>query len=505
VRLDVPSALAIADAAVGACLLGTSIVAWTRRPASRVGALLGLSGLAWFAGSVFAGALYLHRGPLVHLHLAYPTGRLRGWPSRITVGVAYATAVAVPLARNDALTIFVAVLVAVTAASVFVPTLGPTRRALLPALGAALAFAAVIGLAAVQRIIGWQVTEAVAWTYDAVVVGVAFVLLADLLHGRWAESVVTGLVVDLGGQSGIGGLRGALARALGDRSLVVGYWLPDGRRFVDDLGVTVDVGELQPGRSATLIEQAGEPLAVLVHDAAVLDDPAHVEAVAAAARLAVSSARMQAEAHVRIEQVAASRRRIIAAADAQRDRVERELRCGPQDSLARVADLLAESRGLATGPTAARLAELEDELLEARNELNDLAQGIHPRALIDGGLTLALPRLADLAGVPVRLDIEVDRLPTQVEAAVYFVCAEGLTNAAKHAHASELIVSVWRNSTDVVAAIADDGVGNADPTGGSGLRGLTDRVEALGGTMSIESVTGRGTRLSASIPCTVSL
>ena len=113
----------------------------------------------------------------------------------------------------------------------FLPTLGPTRRALLPALGAALAFAAVLGFAAVQRIVGWQMTDAVAWTYDIVVVGVALVLVADLLRGRWAEAVVTGLVVDLGGQSGTGGLRGALARALGDRSLVVGYWLPDERRY----------------------------------------------------------------------------------------------------------------------------------------------------------------------------------------------------------------------------------------------------------------------------------
>jgi signal transduction histidine kinase len=496
----VAAALAIADAAVGACLVGASVVASTRRPESRVGALLGLSGVAWFAGSIFSGALYLHRGPLVHLHLAYPTGRLRGWPSRVTVGIAYATAAVRPWANNDAVTIVVALLVAATAASVFLPTLGPTRRALLPALAAALAFAAILGVAALQRIVGWQITDAVAWTYDAVVVGVAVVLLTDLLRGRWAQAVVSGLVVDLGGQSGTGGLRGALARALGDRSLVVGYWLPDERRYVDDAGATVDVGELQPGRSATPIEQAGEPLAVLVHDAAVLDDRDHVEAVTAAARLAVSSARLQAQAYARIDQVAASRRRIVEAADAQRNRLERELRYGPQTQLTRVAEMLATADGLATGPTAVRLAALADELCRARTELDELAHGIHPRALVDGGLALALPKLADLAGIPVQLDIEVGRLPGALEAAIYFLCSEAVTNTAKHAHASALNIAVTRTTTEVVAVIADDGLGDADPNRGSGLRGLADRVETLGGTLSIDSAAGRGTRLRAALP-----
>ena len=493
-------ALAVADVAVGGCLIAASTIASTRRPESRVGALLGLSGVTWFAGSVFPGALYLHRGPLVHLHLAYPTGRLRGRPSRVIVGVAYATAAVGPLARNDTLTIAVAILVAVTAASVFLPTLGPTRRALLPALAAALAFSAILGLAAIQRIIGWQITDAVAWTYDAVVVAVALVLLADLLRGRWAEAVVTGLVVDLGGQPGTGGLRGALARALGDRSLVVGYWLADERRFVDDAGATVDVSDLQPGRSATQIEQAGEPLAVLVHDDAVLDDPDHVQAIAAAARLAVSSARLQAQAQVRIDQVAASRRRIVEAADAQRDRLEREMRSGPQARLARVAELLAESCRLATAPTAAQLVALEDELRHARTELDELAQGIHPRALVEGGLAQALPKLADLAGVPVHLDVDVDRLPPAIEAAIYFVCAEGLTNAAKYAGAAKAKVSVTRTTSEVATEIADDGVGDADPGRGSGLRGLSDRLETLGGTLTIDSPAGRGTRLHATLP-----
>ncbi len=113
---------------------------------------------------------------------------------------------------------------------------------------------------------------------------------------------------------------------------------------------------------------------------------------------------------------------------------------------------------------------------------------------------MALPKLIDLAGIPVDLDVEVDRLPAPVEAAVYFLCAEGLTNAAKYAEAHELTVSVSRTLTEVVAEIVDDGVGDADPERGSGLRGLADRVETLGGTLSVESAAGRGTRLRATIP-----
>jgi signal transduction histidine kinase len=496
----VPSALTFADAAVGACLVGTSILAWRRRPASRVGALLGLSGATWFAGSVFPAALYLHRGPLVHLHLAYPTGRLRGWPSRLTVVIAYATAAIRPWARNDELTIAVAILVAATAASVFMPTLGPTRRALLPALAAAQAFAVVLGFAAVQRIVDWPLDSAVAWTYDAVVAGVAVVLVTDLLHGHWADAVVTGLVIDLGGQRGTDGLRGALARALGDRSLVLGYWLPDGRRYVDDAGATVDVDHLPSGRSVTPIEQAGEKLAVLIHDHAVLDDPNHVAAVAAAARLAVSNARLQAQAEARIEQVAASRRRIIEAVDAQRDRLERELRCGAQVQLAGVAELLVEANTLASGSTAEQLNALQTELRQACADLAELAQGIHPRALVEGGLVLALRELADHAGINVHLDVGVGRLPPVVEAAVYFVCSEALTNAAKHSSAKEIAVSVSSSGEHVVAEIVDDGVGGADPSQGSGLRGLADRVEALGGTLSIGSGPRGGTRVLATIP-----
>jgi signal transduction histidine kinase len=495
-----PTATQIADVAVGACLVAAGAVAWARRPSSRVGLLLGLTAATWFAGSVIDVALYLHRGPLVHLHLAYPTGRLRGWPSRITVAVAYVTAAVYSWARNDWVTIAVAGLVAATAASVFIPTLGPTRRALLPALGAALAFAGVLAFSAIARLAGWDIAEGVLWVYFAVVAVVAVVLVVDLLRGRWAEAIVTGLVVDLGGHTGTGGLQNALGRAIGDRTLVVGYWMPREQHYADDAGRTVEVERPAPGRSVTPIDDDGEPLAVLVHDDAVLVNRDHIEAVAAAARLAVSNTRLQDEAEARIEELAASRRRIVAAADIQRARLERELREGTQTRLDGVADLLDRSIGLAPTSLAGEIAKLDDELRMATAEVDELAKGIHPRALVDGGLAAALPALGARAGLPVHVDVDSGRLPPSIEAALYFVCSEAVTNAAKHAQAANVSIVVSRQTAQIVAEISDDGVGGADPGRGSGLRGLADRVETVGGTLAIDSPPGGGTRIQAAIP-----
>ena len=408
-----PSALAIADAAVGACLVGASVVASTRRPESRVGALLGLSGVTWFAGSIFTGALYLHRGPLVHLHLAYPTGRLRGWPSRVTVGIAYATAAVGPWARNDALTIVVAVLVAVTAASVFLPTLGPTRRALLPALGAALAFAVILGFAAVQRIIGWEITDAVR------------VDVRRRSRRRRPRAPRRPAARPLGAKRSSPGwwstsagspAPAACAAPSPGRSATARSSSATGCPTSGDMSTTpappVDVGDLQPGRSATPIEQAGEPLAVLVHDDAVLDDP-RPRRGGRRRRPPGGVERPLAGTGPRADRTS---RRFSPADRRSRRRAARPTRTGaalrPAGSARPGGRVARRVRAdLAAGPTAAQLAALEDELRQARTELDELAQGIHPRALVEGGLALALPKLADVAGVPVHLDVDVDRLP----------------------------------------------------------------------------------------------
>jgi len=250
----------------------------------------------------------------------------------------------------------------------------------------------------------------------------------------------------------------------------------------------------------TPIVHDGEPVAVLVHDQAVLEDRALVEAVASVARMAVSNARLQAEVRARVVELAASRRRIVEATDAQRRRLERELREGAEQRLAGVADLLAHARGSATQAAETGLVEVEDELESARAELRGFAQGIHPRTLTEGGLAAALPELAARSRLPVELEVAAGRLAPAVEAAVYFLCSEALANAAKHAEATRVKIDVSQSSDRLLVAVADDGIGGADATKGSGLRGLADRVEALGGRLFVRSPVGGGTRLDATIP-----
>ena len=493
-------ALVVADAVVGLLLVTCGVIAWERRGESRVGPLMVLSGYTWFAGNFWAPLLYLHRGPLVHLHISYPTGRLRRRLAQVTVAAAYVDAVVEPIARNDVVTLVLAGLVAAAALEGFLRASGTARRAGVPALAAALAFASVLAFGAVERLAGWDADRASLWAYDIVIACLAVVLLADLLRGRWAEAVVADLVVDLGKQADTRTLRDELGRALGDRSLVLGYWLSEEGRYVDDAGRPVELPERGAGRAVTPIDHAGQPVAVLVHDEAVLEDPALVESVASAARMAVSNARLQAEVRARVRELAASRRRIVEAADAQRLRLERELRAGVERRLAGVASILDETRAAIDGPAAATLAETEEELRRARAELNDFAQGIHPSSLTEGGLAAALPELARRGGVPVELDVSIGRLDSTIEAAVYFLCSEALANAVKHAGATRVTIRVSRSGERLVVEIADDGMGGADPARGSGLRGLADRIEALGGRLSVESVPPSGTRLLAEIP-----
>lgn len=491
-------ALAAADFVAGALLLACGVVAWEKRPASRVGALMALAGTTWFLGNVASALLYLHRGPLVHLLLSYPSGRLPTRLSLVVVAAAYADAALAPLARNDVATLALAVAVALTAVQAFAGTSGPARKAGGLALAATLAFAGVLALGAVERLAGWGAGREVVWLYDIVVGSVAVVLLADLLRGRWREAVVTGLVVDLGAADDARPLRATLARALGDPGLVVGYRLSPEGALVDEAGLEVALPAPGSGRVVTAIVEGGSEVAVLVHDEAVSTDRALVESVAAAARLALANARLQGEARARAAELEASRRRIVEAADAERRRLERQLRLGPEQRLGHVAGLLDAAQ--VPGEQAAAVVSLRVEVDEVGDELRRFAQGVHPAVLTEGGLTAALASLAERSPLPVHVDGEIGRLREADEAALFFVCSESLANAAKHASASRVAIELRRAGGRVVVAVTDDGGGGADLDRGAGLRGLADRVEALGGRFRVESAPGRGTRVEAELP-----
>jgi signal transduction histidine kinase len=294
-------------------------------------------------------------------------------------------------------------------------------------------------------------------------------------------------------RTGEGPVREMLAERLGDRSLNIAYWLPDRRIFVDERGHPVDLPASGSGRTWTAVEREGNRVAAIVHDAA------------SAAALALDNERLKADLRARLEELRHSRRRIVEAADDARRQIERDLHDGAQQQLVSLAlDLrLLRARLKHEPEVAATVEELADKLAAALAELRELARGIHPAVLSDHGLGPAIHVLVERAPIAVECDLAFeDRLPAPVEAAAYFVVAEGLTNVIKYANAGKATVSVRRRSRTLEVVVADDGVGGARIDAGSGLRGLSDRLAALEGELSLDSPLGEGTRLVARIPLT---
>ena len=238
------------------------------------------------------------------------------------------------------------------------------------------------------------------------------------------------------------------------------------------------------------------------HDPAI--DERLIAAVGAATAMALENARLHAEVRAQLEEVRASRARIVGSADAERRRIERDLHDGAQQRLLTLSFRLraAMKRSGDVDPALhADLAEADDELRHAIEELRNLARGIHPTVLTDEGLGPALGSLVDRAPMPVQITAVPDgRLPSPIEAAAYFVVAEALTNAARHA-GTPVEVSASVCARDSIVRVSDTGPGGADERLGSGLRGLADRVEAVGGRLTIEQPRRRGTRLIAEFPC----
>jgi signal transduction histidine kinase len=482
------------DASAGFALLFLGLVAWSRRPESRVGTIMAGAGFAWFLGTLWGPAIFLHRGVLAQLLLSYPSGRLSSRLERTAVLAAYVYALAYPIAGNDPATIAFAVGLVALSAYGYLSVSGVKQRARLAPLLSATAFAFVLMLGSVERIAGLGGSRSLLFAYDLVVLCIAIGLFGDLLWGRWTQAAVTGLVVDLGADTaGASPLRDRLARTLGDPSLLIGYWLPEEREHVDEAGRPLELPAPGADRTLTPIEGNGEQLAVLVHDSAVLADPKLLSAVASAARLAVSNARLQAEVRARVAEVEASRRRIVEASDEQRRRFERELHQGAERRLDHVAQLLGES--------GEPLAGASDDVGAARADLRELARGIRPRTLTEHGLGAAIQELAERSPVPVEVVLPPGRFPPAVEAAAYFVCSEALANVIKYAEPSRVGITIGLEDDRLTIAVADDGVGGADASRGSGLRGLSDRVDALGGWLKVDSPRDEGTRVTAELPC----
>jgi signal transduction histidine kinase len=536
---------------IGWSFIGTGLFAWWRRPDNHFGFLMTAFGFAWMAGALsdsttpavalvgfLAGALPF--GILIHLLLAFPAGRLEG---RLAKGLAVFAWLEVTLgqlaavlvtdtahgdcqcARNPLLlTHDKGVFHAVTGAFSLSSALGlvcitaflwhrwrkagiAQRRALGPIYlaGAITMVLASVTLTADVTSFDNEIEAAVDLASYIALLGVPFGFLIGLMRTRMARGGgVSELITRVGSQGGGGRMRDQLATALEDPTLELAYWLPDRGVFVAEDGRETDLPGDHSGRSVTEVTRDGERVAAIVHDPALDDSRDLVRGAGAAVALALENERLDAELRARLEDLRASRERLVVAGLDERRRLERDLHDGAQQRLVslRLALGLA-GRTAATDPAGAeRLVKgAMGELDAALAELRELARGIHPGVLSDHGLQPALSALADRAPLPVEVEAGVQRLPEAVESAAYFTVAEALTNVAKYANADTARVSVESVNGHIVVEVRDNGVGGADASRGTGLRGLSDRVAALGGRLEVDSPAGAGTVLRAEIPC----
>jgi signal transduction histidine kinase len=326
--------------------------------------------------------------------------------------------------------------------------------------------------------------------------------LLGVLRLRLNRGRVADLVMELGRGVPVGGLRDVLARTLGDPSLQLVFAAPSGAGFVDAGGRTVELPANDDSRAVTRLEHDSEVLGVLVHDPDIsAQNPGLVEAAGAAARLALENERLAAQVRAQLEEVRASRARIVEAGDVERRRIERDLHDGAQQRLVALAMRLQLAKATALGASGL-LDEATAELQTAIGEVRDLARGIHPPILTEAGLGAAIEALAERAAQPVTVAVTEARYPATIEATAYFVVAEALTNVARHADATQAHVMTSEEDGQLIVVVKDDGQGGADLTMGSGLRGLQDRLAAAGGTLRVSSPVGHGTTIRAAIPLT---
>jgi signal transduction histidine kinase len=293
-----------------------------------------------------------------------------------------------------------------------------------------------------------------------------------------------------------------LRSALGDPTLELRFVLHSDEPPVDERGRPMP-DRLEDARESFAVERGGITLGQVVWLPRTEEQRALLPGVVAAAGLAIEMARLRVELRRRLEEVEASRARLAAVADEERRRLERDLHDGAQQRLVSIGLALRHAQhqiGTDSGEASKTLDGAVVEVAAAIDELRELAHGLRPTAL-EAGLGPALRELVSRVPVAVEVAATPDRYPPDLEAAAYFVACEGLANAVKHAGAERIALDVARHDSRLVVSVADDGMGGADADAGSGLLGLSDRVVAHGGTLHIDSVRGRGTRITAELPC----
>jgi signal transduction histidine kinase len=522
------------------------VVAWWRRPESRLGLLMVAAGFAVFLASLssanralpFTVGIAFDLLPAVlflHTFLAFPTGRLQRRSERALVTAGYVTAFGVqlvgmaldgfgpdnllvlvsePEAAYSLLRVQLVVLSVFSLAGIALlldrrRTMGWPLRAshalLVDSFALVLVMIAFLYLTAAFGMVSGQIEFETIRRATFFAIGLApLAFLVGLLRARLARSATGDLLVTLRSDPDPAELQNALSRAVRDPSLTLAYWLPEFGTYSDADGQPVELPDANSRRAVTLIDREGAPVAALVHDPSLEDEPELLNAVTAAAGIALEHTRLHVELRARLEELRGSRARIVEAGHEERKRLERNLHDGAQQRLIALSLELSwlEERLEGDPDAQARLEQARHEIAVSLEELREVAHGLHPAVVSGHGLAVALEQLAALAPVPVRLTVHVGgRLPEPLEVAAYYLVSESLANVGKYAQASSVTVAVARRSDHVLVEVRDDGVGGADTEHGSGLRGLADRVEALGGRLRVWSPRGGGTCVRAEIPC----
>lgn len=539
-----PVGALVAYALTGAGYVAAGIVAWWRRPSGRLGALLCLCGAALLgsaAGNVANPTLavvgtvlaQLPIGVLLHLLLAFPSGRLPDRRSRLLAVGGYVVTLVLPIPayvfgplpgvppvlvvaeRPDLVALFVRVttatgfLVVALTALVLVQRLRAADRRQRRVLAAVSGYGVfTILLLTGSAVVAWftgldPFTQFV--VQMAVMAGVPVAFLAGLLRGGFAR---TAEIEELGAwlgaaEAGRGELRDALAVTLGDPSLQLLFWLPAQGRHTDAAGTSAVLPEEGAPRKAVEVESAGERVGAIVYDAVVLPDPALVRAAGRVVALAMERERLTAELLAGRAALRESRARIVESGDLERRRLAHDLHDGLQAHLVVLALRAGQLAVRAAPPLAEQAEAVRADAETAITELRGLVHGILPALLAQRGLFAAVQELVDRIPLPSTLSLPADdtALPAAVETAAYFSVAEAVANAVKHAGAQKLWVTLTHDSRRLGIEVRDDGVGGAHLDRGSGLRGIADRVEALGGRLSLASPPGQGTRLCVELPC----
>jgi signal transduction histidine kinase len=536
--------LVAVDASVGIATVLAGLAAWLTRPQSRVGpALVGIGGLWFLGGFAYGNNADLidfvgfplqgwHDVLLIGLLLAVTPGGLRERRAQLIAGGALAAHLVLALARLllrpplditscfcvgnritgvvDPAAYDAAVRIASIAEAAFgIAALwlawvrwreasGAARRTLAPLLVATAAVAALITYNRVAtRVVSGPVESPhlMIVLMGAVRIAIPVAIVLSLARGRRARTRVADVVMRLDDE-GLAGGSAAMRRALDDPGLSLLRWSPEHSAYLDADGHPTPLPEPGDRLAATALERDSAVLGALIHDAALREEPELLSAVAAAARLALHNERLA-------DHLQASRERIVTSGDAERRRLERDLHDGAQQRLVALAVRLRALERKAGGSGNIGLAdELDDlatELDGAMADMRELARGIRPPVLNEQGLGPALKALAER--VPPRIDTTIDlngRLPDVVESTAYFAASEALANVLKHAGATHITLRAALDQDELVLSVVDDGRGGAQPA--NGLVGLADRLEALGGSLTVESPRAEGTTLTARMP-----